>query len=264
MAINLFREGTTVELEWGPEWGGESSVDLALTWEQMSDGRWRTWDRGVTRDTWSCRHTWSIPKERAAALYNLVQGLYRGQVVGFFASSYEGIHPFGPLIRTSPSIQVRVSSSQDLAMLPVNQDWRVDLVMVPALHPLDSGAWLDYVTPTGLDPFLDRASATPAQAPAWSLRRTETDWNAQSASGDAFSASLRATLPGDLFRLALAKLVDLRGGVIHVPGDRMPWGSGVAPNDAGTHRARPKAFTWSRSAGDLWDLSVTIVQEPLA
>lgn len=263
MGVSLLHDSTSLSLEWGPEWGGESSVEMALTWEQMSDGRWRVWDRGVLRDTWSCRHTWRFPKDRAASLFAMIQGAARGQVMSFFASSYEGIHPFGPLIRTSPSIQVRCTTSQDLSMLPIDQDWLVEFSMVPNSHPITQGAWLDYASPSGLDVFLSRASASPAPAPAWSVRRTETDWNAQSASGDAYSASLRTVLDDDEFRPALARLVDLRGGIINIPGDRMPWGAGVAPNDAGTHRARPKAFTWSRRSPDLWELSVTVVQEPV-
>jgi hypothetical protein len=263
MTVSIHNATTDLTLEWGPEWGGQSSVELALTWEQMSDGRWRVWDRGALRDTWSCKHTWRIPKERAAALYDMVHVATRGGGMWFLASDFEGIHPLGPLINTSPALQVLVSSSQDLSMIPVNQDWLVELTMVPSSHPIAQGSWLDYASPTGLDVFLSRASATPSPSPAWGVARTETSWAAQSASGDAFSASLRTILSDDEFRLALARLVDLRGGIINIPGDRMPWGSGVEPNDAGTHRARPKAFSWSRLAPDLWELSITAVQEPV-
>lgn len=261
MAFVLSYGATILNLAQGPEWGGESSVELALTWEAMTDGRWRVWDRGRSRDTWSCRHTWRIPKEIAADLYTLVQASARGQ--GCQLLDTEGAYPFGPLISASPSLTVRVSASQDLAMRPVNQDWLVELSIVPDPHPFNQGLWLDYVAANGLDDFLAVADASPAQSPAWGVQRTETSWFAQSASGDMFTASLRAKLPGIKFRAALAKLVDLRGGIINIPGERMPWGPGVAPNDSGTHRARPKAFSWSRLAPDLWELSVTAVQEPV-
>jgi len=262
MSVTLAFGSTVVDLQQGPEWGGQSTLEQALAWEQMSDGRWRVWDKGWQRDVWSCQHTWVIPQSSAASLRGLVQDLARGQVATLTAE--DGVFPFGPLVDCSAGIQVRVTASQNQGALPVSLYHGIQLSIVADPHPQVQGKWIVITNRTGMATFLSRATASPSQTYAWGIQPTETAWALLDGSGDAFAASLRTQMNTSDFSSALLTAQTLRGGIINIPAAREPWGPGIAPNDSGTHRARLKAFTWSRTAADLWDFSITAAQEPTA
>lgn len=260
MAVTLSVGATTVDLGQGPDWGGQSSIEQALIWEQMSDGRWRRFDKGELRDIWSCQYSWTIPIERAADLRELLHVQARGQVVTLTADP--GIDPFGPLVDCSSGIEVRVATASDIAMAPVSRDWTVQLSIVATPHPSTQGLMVVPARSDGLQRFLTVATASPSQDATWGIARSETSFIRSSRNGDSFAASLRALLPSDYFASALHSLVQLRGGTVNAHASRYPWGPGIAPNNNGYHLARVKAFSWSRSAPGLYSLSATIVQEP--
>lgn len=259
MSVTLSLGATTVDLQHGPEWGGEASIEPALIWEPMCDGRWRRWDRGIARDVWACQHTWRVMAQDAAALRDLLHAVARGQTLTLVAE--EGIDPFGPLVDCSAGIQVRASAAQDLSMLPVTRDWMVQLSLVVDPHPQTQGKWITDASSDGLAVFLDRADASPVQEPTWGLVRSETAFLQSSRNGDLFQASLSSILRGADFRSALHAIVVGRGPVVSIPAARYPWGPGIAPNDPSGHLARIKAVSWSRIAPDLYSFSATAVRE---
>lgn len=261
MSVLLSIGSTTVDLQYGPEWGGQSSVELALTWEQMADGRWRVWDRGLQRDIWSCQYTWVIPSEQANDLRSLVEDLGRGQTA--LLTALDGIYPFGPLVVVY-EMQVRVTASESLQRMPVCKDWPIRLSLVADPHPAVQNLWHIPEGANTLGAFLSIATASPSAAPAWGVQPTETGFARVGGTGDSFSASLRAKLNTVSFSRALQAAQALRGGLISIPASTEPWGPGIAPNDNGFHRARLKAFSWSRLYPDLWEFSITAVQEPTA
>ena len=114
----------------------------------------------------------------------------------------------------------------------------------------------------GLARFLDVADASPVQAPAWSVARSETSFLQVSRDGDAYSASLRAMLPAPYFADLLHQLVSGRSPRVLIPAARYPWGPGIEPNHLGAHFARVTAFTWARVAPNLYSVSATVAQEP--
>lgn len=264
MGVTLAFDGTTVNLPWGPEWGSvQSGLDQPLTWEQMTDGRWRVWDRArgaITRDIWSATCLWRIPAEDAASLRSLVDDLARGQSA--ILTDSDGVLPFGPLVDCSAGLSVRATATQPQAMIAVSRDWTIQLSLVVDPHPSTQNAWLAPPNGYSLADFTAIASATPTKESSWGARATETGWAIRSRTGDGLTASLRAMLPTAKFSAALYALQGLRGGILTIPGERYPWGPGIEPNANGSHKARIKAFSWSRVAPDLWDLSATVVQEP--
>lgn len=260
MSVTLTAGATVVDLAQGPEWGGQSSVELALLWDQMTDGRWRSTDKGILRDIWSCSHTWHIPAEIAADLREVVHGLSRGQAATLTAE--DGVFPFGPLIDCTTGISVRVTAAADLAMADVSRDWDVELSIVVSPHPQTQGKTIIPPAVGGLERFVNVATASPVQAPTWGLARSETSFLQVSRDGDAFAASLRAMLPAPHFADLLHQLVVFRSPVISIPGERYPWGPGVEPNSGAYHLARVRAFTWARVAPNLYSVSLTVAQEP--
>ena len=260
MSVTLTAGATVVDLAQGPEWGGQESVELALLWDQMTDGRWRSTDKGILRDIWSCRHVWRIPAAIAADLREVVHGLSRGQAATLTAA--DGVLPLGPLVDCSSGISVRVTAAADLSVAAVSRDWDIELSIVATPHPQTQGKTIVPPSVGGLERFLTVADASPVQAPAWAVARSETSFLQVSRDGDAYAASLRAMLPAPHFADLLHQLVVFRSPRVSIPADRYPWGPGIEPNDNGSHLARVKAFTWSRVAPNLYSVSATVAQEP--
>lgn len=248
---------TTLDLPWGYEWSYQTSVALALEWDQMTSGIWRCWDTGSDRDRYTATLPWRVPQDTAALIETLVQSS-KG-VPGTLLPLEAGLSPFGPLVNLSALAGVRVTASAPQSRAAVSLDWMVQLSIALDPAPVPQGilslpsdtSWL------GAD-FAARADVSPIQDPGWTVDDAEVGYLVANPDPSAYQCSLKALITKDPFQRIIASLTAGRGAPIVIPAAQNPWGPGVAGTlVGGDHSARPKAWSWSQKSPSLYDFSLT-------
>lgn len=256
MSHVLSNGATSVELEYGPEWGYRPSTRLALTWDLMTSGRWRRWDAGASRDIYSCTWTWRGAESQVRDVLDLVGGIARGDALTL--TSTEGYWPFGPLVDCSTPAPVRVGPPRPGSRLPASGDWFVELDIFLASPPA-----LD-LSNRSLARMISEGHFSPSLSAGWDLLPMETGIAANDLQADSHQSVLTAILPLADAQKAIRYLTWVRGNPFEVQAQYLPFGPAVAPsNGAGGHyQCRAKAFSFFHRTADLCEVSATIVRDP--
>lgn len=254
---HLLSNGTTsVELEYGPEWGYRPSTRLALTWDMMTSGRWRRWDAGAARDIYSCTWTYRGTESLVHDLIDLVGGISRGGSLTL--TSTEGYWPFGPLVDCSTPVPVRVGPPRPGTRFPGSGDWFVELDLFLASSPA-----LD-LSDRSLERMISEGNFSPSLSAGWDLMIMESGIAANDLQPDSHQSVLTAMLPLADAQRAVRYLTWVRGNPFEIEAQYLPFGPAVAPTIGadGNYMVRAKAFSFFPRTADLCEVSATLVRDP--
>lgn len=242
-----------VPMPWSAEWGYTSKIDLALSWEKMTNGLWCSWDRGSAHDLYSCDMTWKGPSSVLASLRAVIHDARRG--LPLLMQSEAGFYPWGPLVVTDEYVRIRIASMQPMSRIGGSSDWSMSLSMV-----LDPSPSPDLATRDTSD-LWSKGRYQPVIDQGWALapERVQVDPLLTSYESDVFLQTNRATAAK-----IIAGLTHLRGGTVSVPASRDPFGPGVPVSNGGgaNHSAKVRSFSVSHDSRDVWSVSAAIARNP--
>lgn len=247
---------STVDLAWGAEWGYSTKIDLALQWDEMTNGLPRSWDRGAALDTYSCEWTWKGPRAKVDAIRTLVHDTAQGNTVNLVCDA--GFFPFGPLVPIDAPLPVRIATMTPTTQVGGSGDWVMSLSMV-----LDEPPTLD-LTGRNLGTLLARGRYTPQVAQGWKVSPRDSGFVSESRNPNAYQTmvSLRCNIADA--RKILAGLVHLRGGVATAPGSRDPFGPGVPGSNGygADYGIKVRAFDCRQESLEIWSIEASLARVP--
>lgn len=244
------------DLLWGVEWGYSPKIDLALQWSKMTNGLWRSWDRGASNDTYVCDCTWKGPSSRISTIQTLAHSTSRGATLTLVGE--DGFYPFGPLVPVTGGVQVRLASMQPMQRVGGSSDWVMSLSMVLSPSPSPT------LTPRDASILWTKGRFEPTIEPGWAVSPRASGFGAIDAAPNAYETTVTLRTTRDNVSKILAGLIYLRGGEVSIANSLNPFGPGVpVSNGGGSNQfAKVRDFTFSHDDRDIWSVSATIVRVP--